>query len=136
MTGDRGSITAFVAGFTLALLVLAGLVVDGGHTLNSRREAANLAEAAARAGTQALDTDATRAGNSAPVSSARAIAAANNYLSSVGASGTVTVDGTRVHVTVTLTRPTLVLRIVGMSSTTVTATGEARTIRGITEEGR
>ena len=136
MAGDRGSITAFVAGFTLALLVLAGLVVDGGHTLNSRREAANIAEAAARTGAQALDTGATRAGNAAPVAPARAIAAANSYLTSIGASGTVAVDGTRVHVTVTITRPTLLLRNVGMSSTTVTATGEARTIRGITEEGR
>ena len=47
---EEGTVTVFVVGFMLALLLVAGLVIDGGNVLAARREAANVAESAARAG--------------------------------------------------------------------------------------
>ena len=48
-------VTAFVVIFTFALLLLAGLVIDGGLTLAARVQAIDEAQAAARAGAQAID---------------------------------------------------------------------------------
>ena len=48
-------VTAFVVVFTFALLLLAGLVIDGGLALAARVQAIDEAQAAARAGAQAID---------------------------------------------------------------------------------
>jgi len=40
--GQGGTVTAFVVCFTIALLVVAGLVIDGGFTLAARRRAYTL----------------------------------------------------------------------------------------------
>jgi Flp pilus assembly protein TadG len=45
---DEGAIITFVVLITVALLAMAGLVIDGGYTLAARQEAANSAEQAAR----------------------------------------------------------------------------------------
>ena len=58
--GEDGTVTAFVVIFTLALILLAGLVVDGGLTLAARVQAIDEAQAAARAGAQAIDLAAYR----------------------------------------------------------------------------
>ena len=36
---DEGTVTVFVTVFMIALLLVAGLVIDGGHVLAARREA-------------------------------------------------------------------------------------------------
>ena len=48
--------------FTVALLAIAGLVIDGGYALGAKREAMNNAEQAARAGADALNQGALRDG--------------------------------------------------------------------------
>lgn len=60
--GERGSISMFVVIFTIAVLLLAGLVYDGGLAIAARQRAADIAEEAARAGANAVDTDALREG--------------------------------------------------------------------------
>jgi Flp pilus assembly protein TadG len=49
LTDDRGSVAVFSAVFVFAVLLLLGLLVDGGNTLNARERAADVAEQAARA---------------------------------------------------------------------------------------
>ena len=50
--GERGQILAIVAGGVTALLLLAGLVLDGGIAFFNRRDAQNIADVAALAGTR------------------------------------------------------------------------------------
>jgi Flp pilus assembly protein TadG len=73
--GERGSISMFVVIFTIAVLLLAGLVYDGGLAIAARQRAADIAEEAARAGANAVDTDALREG--APLQLDRGQACAN-----------------------------------------------------------
>ncbi len=55
--GERGSITPFVVIMALAILALAGLVIDGGRQLNAHGRAIAYAEEAARAGAQEIDVN-------------------------------------------------------------------------------
>ena len=58
---DGGSITAYLLIMTVALVVLAGLVLDGGAALAAHGRAADTAQQAARAGADALDEQSLRA---------------------------------------------------------------------------
>jgi Flp pilus assembly protein TadG len=124
---DRGASTAIVVLFAIALLSVAGLVIDGGYTLASKRAAMNHAEQAARAGADALSQAALRDGTPT-VDPAKAAAAARRYLDSVGAHGTITVTGDTVSVTVADQHDTAILSAVGVSSISVRATATARSI--------
>src|SRR6476659_5188316 len=57
---DRGSVTAYLLIMTVALVVLAGLVLDGGAALAAHGRAADTAQQAARAGADALDEQSIR----------------------------------------------------------------------------
>ena len=59
---DEGVVTAFVVIFAMVLIFMCGLVLDGGRTLVAYRESRNVADAAARAGAQAIDEQAIRDG--------------------------------------------------------------------------
>jgi Flp pilus assembly protein TadG len=52
---ETGSITPFVVIVSLALILLAALVIDGGRQLNAKGRAVAYAQEAARAGAQAID---------------------------------------------------------------------------------
>jgi|GEM_PF-568156 len=52
---ESGSITPFVVIISLGILMLAGLVIDGGRQLNAKGIAVAYAQEAARAGSQAVD---------------------------------------------------------------------------------
>ena len=132
---ERGVVTVFVAGITMALLMVAGLVIDGGYSLAARREASNLAESAARAGAQALDSGAIRNGLDAPLDATAAIGAAQAYLLAAGHRGTVVVADGAVRVEVTIEKPLHLLVLAGKRSVTVSGVGEARPVRGVVAEG-
>ncbi len=132
---QQGAVTVFVTIMTVALLAVAGLVVDGGRILAARREASNVAESAARAGSQALDVTVLRAQNRVVLDPARAQNRASDYLTGVGYMGDVTADTERVHVTVTIHRPTLLLGPVGVGDFTVIGAGDATPVRGIRNPG-
>lgn len=131
MRGDEGTVTAFVVIITTAVLMAAGLVVDGGAVLAGRREAVHAAEQAARAGAQALDTDVLRRRDVA-FDTRRAHAAAQAHLRRAGVEGSVSFDGARVRVHTRVRQGLSLLRLVGLDVMTVTATGEARPVRGLT----
>jgi hypothetical protein len=118
-------VTAFVVVFTLALILMAGLVLDGGLTLAAKIQAINEAQAAARAGTQAIDLATFRATGQITLDPAQATTDADNYLAAAGHTGTVEVNGDQVTVTVSITQPMQILSIAGINHLTVTGTGTA-----------
>jgi hypothetical protein len=127
--GERGSVTVFVVGVTVALIVLAGLVFDGGAILAGHREADAEAEGAARAGAEAVASTA-REGRSLGIDPGAAVAAVDRYLGAYGHRGTVTVVGDRVTVTVNFTVPMQVLTIVGITHRAVTGIASATAVEG------
>ena len=60
MGDDRGTISMFTVLFTLVVMVLGGLVVDGGGAIHARERAYDIAEQAARAGANDIDHDTLR----------------------------------------------------------------------------
>ena len=122
---ERGAVTVFVTIITVALLAVGGLVADGGRILTARREAANVAESAARAGAQAIDLHSLRTTGALVLDPTVARTDAYVYLRVNGYTGTVTADTNHVHVTVTIRRPTVLLSAVGLRSYSVTGDGDA-----------
>jgi hypothetical protein len=98
---DRGFVTAFVVIFAVALVFVAGLVLDGGRMLSEHRRAGNLADSAARAGAQAISEDLVRAGATEILDVDAAEAAACDFVASTGYSCAAQAVGNRVNVTVT-----------------------------------
>ena len=135
MSDERGAVTAFVACFAVALIAVFGLVVDGGLILASRRQAFNAADAAARAGAQAIDESALRAGRPLTLDASEARERAADYLAAVGLAGVVDVAGERITVTVTTERALGVLGFTGLAPVTLTATGTARAVQAVRTEG-
>ncbi len=129
--GEQGQLTLFVSLVMVALLVLAGLVVDGGFVLAARRRAIDEANGAARAGAQALASSDYRTTGEVVLDPGAATAAAQGYLGATGHSGTVEVEGGQVVVTLSFDQPTSLLAIIGIDSVTVNGRGRARAVRGI-----
>ncbi len=127
---EDGMVTAFVVIFTLALLAMAGLVLDGGLALAAKVHAIDDAQAAARAGAQAIDIPLYRSTGTITLDPAQAVADAQGFLAVAGEHGTVTVTGETVAVTVTITQPTQILSVVGVDRLTVTGTGSATAQQG------
>ncbi len=128
---ERGAITAFVAAFSVALLAVAGLVVDGGYMLAGQRAAFDEAEAAARAGAQAVDEDTLRRGGGVVVQSDAARQRVADYLARSGHAGTVDVSGDTVTVHVTVTQRLAILGVVGVGPVTLNASGTAHGVRAV-----
>lgn len=128
---DEGRVTVFVVVLTTAILALAGLTLDGGLGLAAKVKANGQAEAAARAGAQAIDPAVYRNTGEMRLDPVHAIADAQSYLTSVDAAGTAAVSGNTVIVTVTATRSTQLLGLVGIPSLTVHGTGSAHPQRGV-----
>ncbi|MDA8356559.1 MAG: hypothetical protein M0Z95_09775, partial [Actinomycetota bacterium] len=117
---ESGTVTAFVVVFMLALLVMAGLVLDGGLALSAKIQAIDDAQAAARAGAQAIDVPLYRSTGEVTLDPAQATSDAEAFLTRAGRTGTVSVTGDQVTVTVTITQPTQILSLVGIASLTET----------------
>jgi hypothetical protein len=128
--GEDGMVTAFVVIFTLALLLMAGLVLDGGLSLAAKVQAIDDAQAAARAGAQAIDIPTYRASGQITLDASQASADAEHYLAAAGHTGTVVVNGDQVTVTVTITQPTQILDLAGIDHLTETGTGTATAEQG------
>ena len=127
--------TAFVVIFTLALLLVVGLVVDGGLTLAARVQATDEAQSAARAGAQAVDLPLYRATGQLVLDPAQADQAAQSYLAATGHQGTVKVTGNEVDVTVTISEPMQILELAGIRSLTVTGSASAVAEHGVNGPG-
>ena len=127
---ESGMVTSFVVVFTLALLVMAGLVLDGGLALSAKVRAIDDAQAAARAGAQAIDIPLYRSTGQITLDPSEATADADRYLAQSGHTGTVTVTGDEVSVTVTISQPTQLLSLAGIGHITVSGAGSATAEQG------
>src|SRR5487761_1392567 len=133
--GERGQVTAFVVCFAVALLLLAGLTIDGGRAISARLRALDEAQQAARSGAEMLDVQALRSSGTTTLDPSAAQQAAQSYLAATGDSGQVTVAGGTVDVTVTVSVPTQILGLVGVHDLTVTESGSATAERGVVRTG-
>ncbi|MFI7586913.1 pilus assembly protein TadG-related protein [Spongisporangium articulatum] len=134
---DRGAATVFLVGFAVVLLVLAGLVVDGGLAINARQRVADDVEQAARAGSAHLDEDELRADGLVRIDPVAARAATTRFLRARGyPAGGIRVQATPNQVTVaaTLQQKTALLSLIFVDDFTITATGTARPAVGIIQE--
>jgi Flp pilus assembly protein TadG len=127
---ERGQALVFVVGITAALLLLAGLSLDGGRILSAREKALDEAQEAARSAVQQLDQGALRQGATTTIDAVAAERAAQRYLAATGDDGVVTVSGSDVTVTVHSSVAMEVLGMVGIGPVTVSATGTAHAARG------
>ena len=118
----------FVLVMPALMIGLVGLVYDGGSVITARRQALNEAEQAARAGAQGVAVEEVRDGGPQELDPARAEAAARAYLDALGRDGDIEVDGDRVRVTVRIQRSR---QILPLGPVTVSATAEARNVRGV-----
>lgn len=128
---ERGSITAFAAGITVALILTAGLVIDGGAMLAARRQAVADADAAARAGAQMIDHDRLHADGHTVLDVEAASGAAQTFLASTGQDGEVSATPEQVTVTVHIDQPMYVLGLAGIGTKTLTGHATARPVRGV-----
>jgi Flp pilus assembly protein TadG len=125
LADERGSITGFVAVIATALVMVAGMAYDGGQVIHAHNAARNDAEQAARAGAQQIDITHLRQTSEPRLDPAEAEAAAVDYLAQVGATGTATVDGADITVTVTRTQQ---LHILPGQDRTITVTETASAV--------
>ncbi len=131
--GDQGSITLMLLALFVALIALAGIVIDGGAKLNQAENATAIAQEAARAGAGMVNQANAYSTGSFTVDQGQAIAAARQYLANAGYQGSVTPVGTEsIQVTVTVTGPTRVLSIIGIDSMTSTGSATAALVTGVT----
>lgn len=129
---DAGSITVISTVFALALILILGLVVDGGAALASQRRADNLAQQAARAGAQALDRSQLGRTGKTCLDPALARRYALAYLAALGiTNATVTTTTTSVRVQVPVTDHTLIVQAVGIRTVSITGTGSAVAVTGV-----
>jgi hypothetical protein len=120
-TGSGGmSLMLLVA--SVALLMILGLIVDGGAKARALDHAGAIASEAARAAA------ATYRPGDAAINPADADRAAQDYLTAAGATGTITVAGLDVEATATLQQPTVFLPLVGIDAFTVTGSGQAQVV--------
>lgn len=133
---DRGSLTLMLAALMVALLALAGLVIDGGRKLEENAAAHAIAQEAARAGAGEVDRALAYQSGAYRIDPGQATEAARAYLARAGYDGSVSMDGAdQIRVRVTVTEPTLVLSLIGIDSVSSTATAVASLVTGVTGPG-
>ena len=128
---QQGRVSAYVVITATAALAFGGLVLDGGLALAAKVRAMGQAQEAARAGAQEIDLAAYRADGTLRLLPDRAVTAAHNYLAAAHHTGSVSVSGNTVNVSVTISQRTQLLRLLAVDSITVTGHGEAEPQRGI-----
>ena len=134
---EAGAATVFVVTFAVVLLVMAGLVVDGGLALNARQRVADDVEQAARAGSAHLDENILRNSGLVRIEPGAAQEAAANFLARRQyPAGSVTVTATDRLVTVRaqIQQRTALLSLIFIDHFTIQAQGQARPAVGITGE--
>jgi Flp pilus assembly protein TadG len=133
---QTGQILPLFAILVMMLLVVTGLVLDGGQALVARREAQGVADAAARLGAEQLDEASVRAGDVPPLldpSAAYSAAASYVAIQQPGMLATIATNTQHVDVHISVTVPLTFMRLAGMSSATIEANGTAEPRTGITE---
>jgi len=127
---ERGTATVFVVMLAVVLFAGAGLAIDGGRAINARDKATDMAEQAARAGADELDTAALRDHGTVVLDQAAARDRADNFVGVAGYVPTTTfgtgTDTDTVTVRVSMTYRTAILGIIGINSIDVSGFASAR----------
>lgn len=134
--GERGSLAMFVAIFSLFVIMLAGLVLDGGLAIYARQRAADEAEQAARYSADDVDVAMLRSGSGEPTinpgACGRAAAVVARYGDATDHTCQVSLDGRSVEVSVTITFQARLLGIIpGLGTFKVTSHATAQPVSGI-----
>ncbi|MBW9213444.1 hypothetical protein KV102_01195 [Mumia sp. zg.B53] len=138
---EAGSVAPFVVIVSVGLLLLAGMVIDGGRQLNAKGIAIAYAQEAARAGAQAVNV----ADPSLNLISSAALSAARNYCEQAQAGDStlvrcsaairdVTVNGSRtsaVEVETEVSRAAIIIGMIGRETLTASGVAQARPVSGI-----
>ena len=128
---DRGVVATYVAIMAGPMLLVTGLVVDGGGKISTYTEASNLASGAARAGAQAVDEGQLYTTGEVVVDQELAEDLAAEYLLAAAddvADYTIDADGNAVTVSVTLVHDPKMLPI---GPQDITAEATATALRGV-----
>jgi hypothetical protein len=136
--GDRehGSITLMLLVMFVAMLALAGIVIDGGAKLDQAENANAIAQEAARAGAGMVNQAKALATGTFTVDQGQALSAAQQYLTRAGYHGTVAADGPdAIRVTVVVVAPTHVLSIIGIDTMRSVGTATASLVTRVTGPG-
>lgn len=121
--------TPLIVVLAAALMLIAGIVVDGDGKTQAVQQSLTVAEGAARAGTNAATGNAVN-GDAFTLSSTAAVNAANNYISASGARGEARIQGDQVVVTVQMTYTPKILGTFGIGPLPVRASAAARLVDG------
>jgi Flp pilus assembly protein TadG len=121
LSDEHGAVLVAGLLLSLALMIVIGAGVDIGHAFIVRRELVSLADDAALTGSQALDLQALHQGRLAlDPEQARAVAL-QTLAGERGTSGEAAASTGDVHVDVQRRVPTILLRLVGVTTLTVAA---------------
>lgn len=125
---ERGSATIFVVGLAVVLFAGAGLAIDGGRAINARDKATDVAEQAARAGADQLDTAALRDDGTVVLDQGAARTRADTFVTEAGYAPNTSFDNATDTVTVraSMTYRTAILGIIGINSIDVSGFASAR----------
>ncbi|MHB8262491.1 MAG: pilus assembly protein TadG-related protein [Acidimicrobiales bacterium] len=122
--------TAFVAVISFSLFVLVGLVVDGGSAIAADRGAYGIAEQAARAGAGQISISKLRSTGMITLNAGRAVRVAEAYAAAGGHPGTASVSGDTVTVSISYSRPTAIISLIGINNLHISATASAENVKG------
>ena len=125
----------FTTIWVTAVLMGVAVLNDGARLINAHQRAFNLAESAARAGSQEVDAERLRGAGVKALDPARAEARAIDYLSGTGYPGSASATTEEISVRVSFSQPAGMLRLLGLGARQVTATASSRPAQGVTTEG-
>jgi Flp pilus assembly protein TadG len=128
---EQGSVTVFMVIIFSSLILLAGLVLDGGYTLAAKMRAISAADGAARAGAQAIQSTTYRDKGEVVFDASAATAAGDAYLQESGIEGTTTIENGVIVVRTKVPQSMAILGLAGVGPFELTGEGRSRLIQGV-----
>jgi Flp pilus assembly protein TadG len=128
---ERGSVTVFIVIIFSALVLLAGLVIDGGYSLAAKMRAISIADGAARAGAQAMQANLYREKGDVQFDAYAVTSAGDQYLEDNGVAGSVEIENGVVVARTEVPQTMSILGLVGIGPFTLTGEGRSRLIQGV-----
>nr|MDT0658801.1 hypothetical protein [Micromonospora sp. DSM 115978] len=114
---------------SLAGLAFAGLVLDAGLAIATKVDAVSIAQSSARAGASELDVAYLRATGVIRLDPIKAQDTAQQWVNNSGLTGTATVAGNTVTVSVSTARDTQLLQMIGITSIPIAAHATATAVQ-------
>lgn len=128
---DQGGVELFVLVVVMAIVLALGIITDLGGRMRTADRAAWTAQQAARAASSQVSGAGVQDGAAPVVSAQDSVATAQRVVAAAGMSGTASVYGDTVTVTVSTTYTPMILSIAGRPAWSVSETATAQIVRGI-----